>query len=95
VADLKGLMGDSSDNLPGVPGVGEKTALKLIQTYGDLETLYQNINEVPGKLKERLIEHQSDALRWKAMAQLIEDFPLELRKRHWLRFIKPLNFIHC
>ena len=78
VADLKGLMGDSSDNLPGVPGVGEKTALKLIQTYGDLETLYQNINEVTGKLKERLIEHQSDALRWKAMAQLIEDFPLEL-----------------
>lgn len=77
VADLKGLMGDSSDNLPGVPGVGEKTALKLIQTYGDLETLYQNINEITGKLKERLIEHQGDALRWKEMARLIEDYPLD------------------
>jgi len=76
VADLKGLMGDSSDNLPGVPGVGEKTALKLLQTYGDLETLYQNINEVTGKLKERLVEHQKDAFRWKAMAQLIEDYAL-------------------
>ena len=77
VADLKGLMGDSSDNLPGVPGVGEKTALKLIHTYGDLETLFQNVNELSGKLKERLIEHQKAALRWKDMAKLIEDYPLE------------------
>lgn len=77
VADLKGLMGDSSDNLPGVPGVGEKTALKLLQTYGDLETLFQNINEITGKLKERLIENQKEAFRWKEMALLIEDYPLE------------------
>jgi DNA polymerase-1 len=77
VADLKGLMGDSSDNLPGVPGVGEKTALKLLQTYGDLETLFQNINEITGKLKDRLVEHQKDAFRWKEMARLIEDYPLE------------------
>lgn len=77
VADLKGLMGDSSDNLPGVPGVGEKTALKLIHTYGDLDTLYQNMDEIKGKLKERLITHQDDALRWKQMAQLIDDYPLD------------------
>lgn len=77
VADLKGLMGDSSDNLPGIPGVGEKTALKLIGEYGDLETLYQNINDVSGKLKDRLIEHRDEAFRWREMARLLFDAPLD------------------
>lgn len=73
VPDLKGLMGDSSDNLPGIPGVGEKTALKLLQEFGDLETLYQHVNELKGKLKERLITHRDDAFRWRDMARLITD----------------------
>lgn len=54
VTDMKGLMGDSSDNIPGVPGVGEKTALKLITQYGTLEGVLQHSAEVPGKLGEKL-----------------------------------------
>ncbi len=77
VPDLKGLMGDSSDNLPGIPGVGEKTALKLLVEYGDLETLYQNVNEVKGKLKDRLVDHRDDAFRWRDMAKLITDAKMD------------------
>ena len=51
IIDLKGLMGDSSDNIPGVAGVGEKTATKLLQTYTSLENVYDNIEQVKGKLK--------------------------------------------
>lgn len=55
--DVKGLMGDKSDNIPGVPGIGEKTAYKLIQTYGSVETVLQNIEEIKGKkVKENLYE---------------------------------------
>lgn len=77
VPDLKGLMGDSSDNLPGIPGVGEKTALKLLVEYGDLETLYQNVNEIKGKLKDRLIDHREEAFRWRDMARLILDADMD------------------
>lgn len=55
--DLKALMGDSSDNIPGIPGVGEKTALKLMAQYGSLENILAHAAEVPGKLGERLSEH--------------------------------------
>ena len=51
---VKALMGDSSDNIPGVKGVGEKTALKLIKEWGDLENLYENIDQIKGKLKNKL-----------------------------------------
>lgn len=53
--DLKALMGDSSDNIPGVKGIGEKTALKLLQEYKSLENLYDNIDSVTGKTKEKLV----------------------------------------
>ncbi|MCL6450139.1 MAG: DNA polymerase I [Acetobacteraceae bacterium] len=56
MADLKGLMGDSSDNIPGVPGVGEKTALRLLRDFGSLDELLRRVNEVPGKLGEKLEE---------------------------------------
>ena len=52
--DLKALMGDSSDNIPGVKGIGEKTALKLLQEYKSLENIYDNIDEIKGKTKEKL-----------------------------------------
>ena len=55
VIDLKALMGDSSDNIPGVPGVGEKTALNLIQTYGTVENLYNKVDDLKGKLKEKIV----------------------------------------
>ena len=59
--DLKALMGDSSDNIPGVPGVGEKTALKLLETYGDLDGVYVHREEIKGKLGERVRENEDSA----------------------------------
>ena len=59
--DVKALQGDSSDNIPGVKGVGEKTALKLIQEYGNLENLYENIDNLKGKLKENLVNEKDKA----------------------------------
>ena len=54
VIELKALMGDASDNIPGIEGVGEKTALNLVQTYGDIDTLYKRVDELKGKLKEKV-----------------------------------------
>ena len=60
--EVKGLMGDTSDNIPGVPGVGEKTALGLIQEHGTIDAIYQKLEEDPtcikGKLKEKLLENK-------------------------------------
>ena len=61
VIDLKSLMGDSSDNIPGVGGVGEKTALDLINKYGSLDGVYANINETKGKLHEKLVNDKEKA----------------------------------
>ena len=61
VIDLKSLMGDTSDNIPGVSGVGEKTALTLIQKYETLDNVYNHVNEITGKLKERLISDKEKA----------------------------------
>ncbi len=59
--DLKALMGDSSDNIPGVPGVGEKTALKLLESYGDLDGVYAHQQQISGKLGERVRENEASA----------------------------------
>ena len=59
--DLKALMGDSSDNIPGVPGVGEKTALKLLESYGDLDGVYAHKEEIKGKLGERVRDNEASA----------------------------------
>ncbi|MEQ8198388.1 MAG: DNA polymerase I [Clostridiaceae bacterium] len=76
--DVKGLMGDKSDNIPGIPGVGEKTALKLIQTYGSLENVLQNIDGISGKkLKENLENYREDAVFSKRLATIIRDVPME------------------
>lgn len=58
IIDLKSLMGDASDNIPGVPGVGEKTAMTLITEYGTLDNIYANIDKISGKLKDKLIENK-------------------------------------
>lgn len=79
VRDLKGLMGDSSDNIPGVPGVGEKTALKLLIDYGTLEGVYENIDSIKGKLKEKLVENESLAIFSKKMATIVENVPMEYK----------------
>ncbi len=78
IPDLKGLMGDASDNLPGIPGVGEKTALKLLHEYGDIETLLKNLNELKGKLKERVEHHGEAALKWRDLATVKIDADLDI-----------------
>ncbi len=76
VIDLKALMGDSSDNIPGVPGVGEKTALTLVQTYGSVEKVYENIDEIKGKLKEKLEQGKDLCILSKMLATIDVDAPV-------------------
>lgn len=79
IIDLKGLMGDTSDNIPGVPGVGEKTALKLLNEYGTLEGVYENVDKVSGKkLKENLENYKDDAFLSKRLATIDRDVPIEV-----------------
>jgi DNA polymerase I len=79
IIDLKGLMGDSSDNIPGVPGVGEKTALKLLKEFGTIENLLNSLDQVSGKkLKEKLEEHREQALMSKELATILREAPLEI-----------------
>ncbi|WFA09474.1 DNA polymerase I [Tissierella sp. Yu-01] len=76
--DLKGLMGDKSDNIPGVPGVGEKTGLKLIKEYGSLEEIYENLENISGKkLKENLIENKNLAFISRKLGEIILNVPLD------------------
>lgn len=77
VTDLKGLMGDSSDNLKGVPGVGKVTATSLIAEYGNLDNLYSHIEEIKGKLKEKLIEGKDDAYNSKHLATIVRNVPID------------------
>ena len=82
--DVKGLMGDASDNIPGVPGVGEKTALKLIQQYGSLENVLNTAEtEQKGKLRERLIEHRDLAELSKHLATIDRAVPIEIDFESW------------
>src|SRR6478735_7146655 len=76
--DYKALKGDPTDNIPGVPGVGEKTAAKLIREYGTLDGLYQRIDEVkPDKLREKLIEHRGQVFMGKDLSTIVRDLPVE------------------
>ena len=76
--ELKGLMGDASDNIPGVPGVGPKTALKLIKEYGDVETVLENIDKVSGKaLKVKLADNKESALLSKKLATICTEAPVD------------------
>ncbi|SFD38217.1 DNA polymerase I [Clostridium uliginosum] len=77
--DVKGLMGDKSDNIPGVPGVGEKTAFKLIKEYGSLEEVLKHIPEISGKkLKENLENNMEQAVFSKKLATIMREVPIEL-----------------
>lgn len=77
--DLKSLMGDSSDNIPGVSGVGEKTALELIRTYGSINYIYENINEIDIKdnLRNKLINSKESAYQSFWLATIFKDVPIE------------------
>ena len=83
IIDLKGLMGDASDNIPGVPGVGEKTALKLIKEYGSLEGVYAHLDEISGKkLQENLRENAELADLSKRLATIDTNMPLMVDWHH-------------
>lgn len=76
IIDLKGLMGDSSDNIPGVAGVGEKTATKLLQQYASVENVYAHIDEIKGKLKEKLEKDKDNAFMSKELATIYTNVEL-------------------
>lgn len=77
IIDLKALAGDHSDNIPGVKGVGEKTALTLIQKYKTIEELYENIEDIKGKLKEKLINDKENAFFSKDLATIYNEVPID------------------
>ena len=77
VTDWKGLAGDSSDNIPGIPGVGDKTAVKLLQQYGTLENVLDHAGEVKGKLSEKLVAWADQARMCKDLATIRRDAPIQ------------------
>src|ERR1700677_1638652 len=79
VIDVLALWGDASDNIPGVPGIGEKTAIKLVAQYGSVENLLTHTAEQKGKLKENLEAHREMALLSKKLATIICDVPLAIK----------------
>ena len=87
--DFKALRGDTSDNIPGVPGVGDKTAAKLVQDYGTVESLLEKVDELPeGRLKKALKENADRVRLGKRMVTIVREVPieLELEKARWTRY---------
>ena len=76
--DLKGLMGDKSDNIPGVPGIGEKTGIKLIKEFSSIENLVEHTDELKGSLKKKIEENKELAIMSKRLATIIRDVPIEV-----------------
>ncbi len=106
--EVKGLMGDSSDNIPGVPGVGEKTAYKIIQEYGSIDNLYEMLEKeeapsIKGKMKEKILENKDLAILSRALGEINCNVPIEdisvkdLKIKDWdnsavFEIFKELNF---
>ncbi len=78
IIDLKALMGDSSDNIPGVKGVGEKTALKLLHEYKTLDGIYQNVDNIKGKLGEKIKNDKENAYKSYHLATIVKNVPMEI-----------------
>lgn len=78
IVDLKAIMGDASDNIPGVKGIGEKGALKLLQEYESLENVYENIDNIKGSTKEKLINDKDNAFMSKKIATIYKDVPINV-----------------
>ena len=76
VIDYLGMMGDKVDNIPGIPGVGDKTARKFIDLYGGMEGLYQNVEDLKGKMKEKVIANEEQARLSRVLATIITDVPI-------------------
>ncbi len=100
--DLKALMGDSSDNIPGVKGIGEKTAISLLSKYGSLDNLYNNIDTVTGKTKEKLVNDKENAYMSFDLATIYKDVELEFtledlkytgyKKEEYINLLKEFEF---
>ncbi|MBD2626324.1 DNA polymerase I [Trichormus variabilis] len=78
IVDFKALCGDKSDNIPGVKGIGEKTAVKLLNNYNSLDNIYASLNEIQGTTKEKLIAGQENAEKSRYLAQIVVDVPIEV-----------------
>ena len=78
IIDLKALMGDASDNIPGVKGIGEKTALKLLQEYGSLDNIYANLDNIKGKVQEKLVADKESAYMSRDIATIYREVPLNI-----------------
>ena len=76
--DFLGLKGDSSDNIPGVPGIGDKTAAKLLQSYGSIDGIYDNLDKLKGKQLQNLTDHKDDAYTSKNVATIVRDLEFDL-----------------
>ena len=88
VIDILGLMGDASDNVPGAPGIGEKTAIKLIGEYDSIENVYDNIDDLKGKQKEKLADNKEQVLFSKELVTIRLDVPVEFNEKS-LTYQKP------
>lgn len=84
VIDMLGLMGDAVDNIPGIPGVGEKTAQKLIEQFGSLENLLENTDQLKGKLQENLVNFKEQGILSKHLARILCEVPLEYEEEKLL-----------
>jgi len=80
IVDYLGMMGDAVDNIPGIPGVGPKTASKLLKQYGSMEGMYEHADEIKGKLGEKIRDNQEQALLSKKLARIIIDVPIEFHE---------------
>lgn len=78
VVDLKALMGDASDNIPGVKGIGEKTALKLLQEYKSLDSIYKNIDKIKGSVHDKLINDKENAYMSYDLATIVKNVPVDI-----------------
>lgn len=83
IIDYLGMMGDSSDNIPGIPGIGPKTAQKFIQNFGSMEGLYENIDKLKGKQKENVVNNKDQAFLSKKLATIITDAPVKFCEKEY------------
>src|SRR5690554_4633472 len=83
--DILGLMGDASDNVPGCPGIGPKTAQKLISEFGSIEGIYANLDKIKGKVGENLAAHREMVMLSKHLVTIVKDAPIQFEKDRLLR----------
>ena len=88
VIDYLGMMGDSVDNIPGLPGVGDKTAKKFLKEFGEMENLFKNLDNVKGKLKDKIESNMDLGLLSKKLATIITDVPVKFEEKKF-KFIEP------